>query len=180
MKDSIKKNLPLIAGLAIPIIMIVAIALAVYVPRLFAPQPAFSFLYSSGDIYQTSYFFAIENEVLVKKDKPQPYGEIYYKPATAANLQLYLYNPAQNKSIPISLQDAQNLKLSAMKQSPDGYEVISGNQSENIFTAIFGGYNRGYNTQYLKGHNTAKKINLNFSGDPYNYYNFQFLGWIIK
>jgi hypothetical protein len=46
-----KKNLPLTIGLSIPVLMIVFIAASIYLPRLSATQPQFSFLYTSGNNY---------------------------------------------------------------------------------------------------------------------------------
>ena len=62
----IKKNIPLVVGLAIPVLMILFVAGSIYIPRLFAPEPKFNFVYSSGEDY---YYGSLNNYYSVKNGK---------------------------------------------------------------------------------------------------------------
>jgi len=181
MKEYIKKNLPLVAGLAIPVLMILAIIIAVYVPRIFAPAPKFSLLYFAGETYNSPYVYRVQNGVLIETANSQ-YQRDYIKSVDYSQQpQLYIYDPKTDTSRETSFREAQNFKLSSSPTSPDGFEVGQGNYSGSIFSEIFGGGNRDYNARYLKGHGIAKRIKLtNIGSYPYYYNDLNFLGWIVE
>jgi len=64
-----KKNVSLIVGIAIPILMICLIAVSIYLPLLFAPAPQFNFLYVAGDSYS---HYGVKNGSLVKNEVKYP------------------------------------------------------------------------------------------------------------
>ena len=163
-----KKHIPLIIGISIPILMILFVAGSIYLPGLFI-RPGYNFLYVSGaSNYGQPY--SVANGKLVQNDVKYPAN--YYPPAQP---ELFVYDSAKNQSQGISFADAQNLNLDPTAQSPDGFEVVSGsNGGGDYFPFDFGpsNYNDGW---YLKGHNLDKKINVQTVG---SYYNLTFLGWI--
>lgn len=87
---------------------------------------------------------------------------------------LYIYDATKNLSQEISFEEAQKLNLDANIKSPDGFEVVHGNQNNGF---LFFSSDNNYNTVYLTGHNVSKKLNLQLNGSSY-YDNFRFLGWI--
>jgi hypothetical protein len=99
----------------------------------------------------------------------------HYKPREA---RLFLYDVLKNTDREISFEEAQKIKLDANAKSPDGYEVVYGSSEYGFFPFFFsGGYD--YNSMYLKGHNTSKKLELQSSSDTRYYYRSRrFLGWM--
>ena len=159
--------------------MIIFVATSIYVPKLFAPQPQYNFLYVDGSGYYTGYGgqYAIRDGKLLKTEvKPMPKDIAASYVAPPYEEQLFIYNVKTDQSVQISFQEAQKMQLDSSTKSPDGFEVIYGNGNGGIFPLFFGGYNSyDYNARYLKGHTTTKKLNLS----PSTYYNnFRFLGWI--
>jgi len=167
-----KKNISLIIGIAIPIFMIFLIAISIYVPSLFAPAPQFNFLYVTEDSYGQNRQYGVENGMLVKYEVKYPE---HYTPRVT---RLFIHDVSRNMDQEVSFEEAQKLKLDANVKSPDGYEVVYGSSEYGFFPFFFsGGYD--YNTMYLKGHNTSKKLELESSSDGRYYYrNRRFLGWI--
>ena len=169
---SSKKNVSLIIGIAIPIFMIFLIAVSIYLPSLFAPAPQYNFLYVTEDSYGRGRQYGVENGVLVKYEVKYPE---HYTPRAA---RLFIHDVSSNTDQEVSFEEAQKLKLDANVKSPDGYEVVYGSGEHGFFPFFFsGGYD--YNTMYLKGHNTSKKLELQSANDERYYYrNRRFLGWV--
>lgn len=168
----VEKNISLIIGIAIPILMIVFVAASIYLPGLFSPPPKFNFVYVTGDDYYQGRQYVVENGRLTKREVKYPER---YTPGLA---RLFVHDVSKNESKEISFEDAQKLSLDPNAKSPDGFEVVHGSWDEGIFSLFFG--REDYDTVYLKGHNTSKKLNLSSidTGRYYYYNRFRFLGWI--
>ncbi len=171
---AVKKNTSLIIAMAIPILMIVLVAVSIYLPGLFAPAPQFDFLYVSGDDYYAGHQYVVENGKLAKRDVKYPE---HYTPGVA---RLFVHDVSTNNSKEIFFEEAQKFALDASVKSPDGYEVAYGSTESGFFPLFFSD-GRDYNTMYLKGHNASKKLNLQVSSDE-RYYSYRerarFLGWV--
>ena len=172
-----KKNLPLLVALAIPVLMIVGVALAVYLPGL-GKKPAYDFLYVSGNgvTYPgyAEYYFSVENGKLVKRALPPQNGlPLYYK-NQANDEKLFLYDVKSDTGKEVSLEEAQKYVLDSSNQSPDGYEVSRGTYSGGF---LFFDGRSDYEHWYLRGHNRSRQLNLKLVGGN-NYDNFRFLGWV--
>lgn len=172
--EIIKKNITLILGISIPILMILFVASSIYLPGLFI-KPHFNFIYVSGDDYcygQQQY--SIQNSKLVKNEIKQSENQNCNPPRSESKL--YLYDVAKNEAKEISFVEAQNLNIDSNVKSPDGFEIVYGSRGDGFFPFLFWS-ERDYNTRYLSGHNVSKKLNLQLNGSSY-YNNFRFLGWI--
>lgn len=170
----LKKNATLIIGIAIPVIMIILVAVSIYIPPLFM-HPKYNFLYVSGDEYNSEYTYHISGGTLVKEKKERNKNDDYgYNRSSYREQKLFLHDTQKNESREISYEEARGLKLDTDEKSPDGFEVIS-SWSGGGFLFFDGGSHRG---QYLKRNSYSKKLNTQASGDYY--YDFNFLGWIIK
>jgi len=171
-----KKNLPLIAGITIPLLLILFVAASIYLPGLFT-KPKYSFLYLSGSNYSPAYFVANGqlNEHITTSTGPTVYPPSYY--STGGQPQLFVYDVGKNQSEAISFADAQKFSLNTDPQSPDGFEIVSGNDGGGGFPFFYSSSDN-YNTKYLKGHDVSRKLNIPDQGNYY--YNFTFLGWVTN
>lgn len=168
----IKKNLSLILGISIPILMILFVAGSIYLPGIFI-QPHFNFLYVNRDDYYYGQQYAVQNGRLVKNEIKQPENGNYNPPR--GEPKLFIHDVVKNESKEVSFEEAQKLDLDSNIKSPDGFEVVYGSRGGAIFPFFF--YpGTDYNSRYLKGRNVSKKLNIQLS-ESY-YYNFRFLGWI--
>jgi len=172
--EKIKKNISLIVGISIPILMIIFVAASIYLPGIFV-KPQYNFLYVSGpDAYSYRNLidgYSVQDSKLIKNNVLQVGTD---NPIPSATY-LYVYDVVKNKATEISLADAQKLTLDSSITSPDGFEVVYGTKGGDFL--LFDGGRTDYNTRYLQGHNVSKKLNLKLNGDLY-YRNFRFLGWI--
>jgi hypothetical protein len=167
-----KKNVPLIVGLAIPVLMIIFVALSIYLPSLFN-KPQYDFIYTNIGTYngRTTYQVDKTNHVI---EVPVPITDLVPKPTIYdPQPELYYYSETSNTSRKLTLDEAKKFNLDTNLTSVDGYEVTQGQGSGDFFFG--GGYD--YNSIYVKGHGINKKVS---TPNNYGYYNFRFLGWVQK
>ncbi len=175
--EFIKKNITLVLGISIPILMILFVAGSIYLPGLFI-KPHFNFLYVSGDnsyyYFNNDYQYSVQSNRLVRNEIKQSENQNYNSPRVESKL--YVYDVLKNEAKEISFADAQNLNLDSSVKSPDDFEVVYGSRGDGFFPFFWGG-GTDYNARYLKGHNVSKKLNLQLNRGSY-YNNFRFIGWI--
>ncbi len=168
-----KKNIPLIIALCIPVLMIVVLALAIYLPGL-GKKPAHNFIYLTGDNYysydQSKY--SVANGYLVENPSATTTPPTYYKPVTSET-RIFLYDVGANSASEITFSQASKYRLDPSQTSEDGYKVERGNSNGDF---LFGSGSSDYNNWFIKGHNRSTKLNLKLNST--NYYSMQFLGWI--
>ncbi len=169
-----KKNFSLVIGIAIPILMIALVAASIYLPGLFSPPPKVNFLYVLGDNHYEGQQYVVENGKLAKREVKYPE---HYTPGVA---RLFVHNVTMNESREVLFEEAQQLSLDANAKSLNGYEVVYGSRGDGLFPFFFIS-STDYDSVYLKGHRTSKKLNLpSPATGGWRYYgsNFRFLGWL--
>lgn len=174
--DTIKRNITLVIGISIPILMILFVAGSIYLPGLFI-QPHYNFVYLNGDdLYysRAKYQYVVQNGTLQRIEAGLSDGTSNSQPRIESKL--YLHDVKTNTSTEISFADAQRLYLDSNTKSTDGFEIVSGSYGRGFFP-FFYGERSDYNARYLQGHNVTKKLNLQ-STDSSHYYSFRFIGWV--
>ncbi|MDD5568834.1 MAG: hypothetical protein PHG23_00205 [Candidatus Pacebacteria bacterium] len=167
----IKENITLILGLVLPILTIAVIIALIYIPR-YTNHPQYSFVYiESYDYYQS---YIVRNGKIVYQDlnvppKPVPSGGTSTLPA-----RFFVYDTKEDKETEITFEQAQMLSLYDSQKSPDGYEIINGENSPGLF---FNNYQIDRNSLFIVGHGLNKKLNIHAIGNNF-YGNLVFLGWI--
>jgi hypothetical protein len=190
MNELIKKHGVLILAFALPVILIVVVAILAYAPSR-KVQTQYDFVYTtcldSNNYYYTyncstysSLLYSVVDDALVVKEVSDPQTDnTSYEKRTPPTIRIFLHDTETNLSKEISLKDAQSLKLSGLITSPDG--VVVSNQYERTpdMVYIFGGGHSTYEYYLMKG-NSKSRLNLINNGDYYNYQNsFKFLGWVL-
>ena len=170
-----RKNIPLYIALAIPVVMIIAIAAFIYLPGA-TKQPKYNFLYMTGsNVYgYGSQQYVVSAGHLTQNPQPLPVPVTNYIPPQN-DAHFYIYNVSTNQATEVSLAQAQSYTLSSNNTSPDGYTVQQGNSGGGDF--LFGSGPNDYNNWFLNGYNRSRKLNIQ-TGSPNVPYNFQFLGWV--
>lgn len=166
-----RKNIPLIVGLAIPVLMVLFVAGSIYLPGFFV-RPRFSFLYSTGDSYYSRYQYSLENGKLVENEVEYPKHEV-----VRSKPNLFVYDIVEDKGMAVSFEEAQQLTLNPNSKSPDGFEVDCGRKSTGYFLLFFDSF-RDCSSRFIKGRGTSKKLNVQLRGG--SDYSFQFLGWLVE
>lgn len=174
-----KKNLPIIIGITLPILVVLTIFILVSLSKVDI-NPEHDFIFS---VRNQDYEIVYENEYKVQENKivlsPNILNNSVSKISKIEKAPtLYLYSPRNELLQEISFEEAQELILDRGPMSPDGYSV-NFNYRENLGLAneIFGGSNQRDNVFILKG-NRAEGYYLPLN-DRY-YYNREFIGWIIN
>ena len=152
-----RKNAPLIAAIAIPLLMIIFVAASIYLPGLFK-QPKYSFLYADG---YTSGFYQVQNGTLGKAINKNSDETPFYK-----DVKIYFYDMAQQRSKEISFNDASKLQLDNNRISLDGFVIEQGRH-----TRLFD--SSDYSDLYAVSGSVSKKLNTTIRN-----YEFTFLGWV--
>lgn len=162
------KNWSLIIGLAIPVVMVLFIALSVYLPRIFdnTPAPTVNFLYTSGNSY--THRLEVKDHQLKWVENNNSNREKDDEMPT-----IYLHDVKTNTSSEISYADSQKLTLESRQESPDGYKIEQ-SRRQGFFLFDY----RGSREHYLVNGHAAHELKLEYKNNYY--YGFNFLGWVIK
>jgi hypothetical protein len=191
-----KKNIPLIIAIALPIVLIVLISLAIFVPPLLI-KPQHNFIYSidqSTGYYgysELKYEYVIKNDQIVLQDNPSagkqetPPSEL---PPISSSIEnrtpvvtaptLYVYDVQNNSSREITFDEAKNYALTPGPSSPDGY-IVSSEYNHNGIFELFG--SDGSNSGFFITKNGHKKKLTGFSNletSAYYLNGFKLIGWI--
>ncbi|MFA5802542.1 MAG: hypothetical protein WC911_08725 [Thermoleophilia bacterium] len=165
----IKKNISLILGISIPILMIVFVAAAIYLPGFFI-HPQYNFLYSTSSDYYGGQEFTIENGKLVKGEVKRPDGQ-----KTTGETKLFIHDVISEQNREVSLEEARSLELDPYHKSLDGFEVVHEGSGDSFLP--FGHSSGDYCSRYLSGHNMSRKLELQLSSSS-SCGNFRFIGWV--
>ncbi|MEI7792193.1 MAG: hypothetical protein WCI57_01755 [Candidatus Berkelbacteria bacterium] len=179
-------NVSLIVGVGVPVLMMLFIAAAIYLPGLFK-KPQFDFIYSTAEYSYANPLLEVKDQKLGFKcaDDQHYYSsddstskEIAAKCTEEFLPKLHRYSIKNNTVMDISYADAQKLVLDTNADSSDGYKVEQGNYNNgDMFSGMFGGgYNEDYNAWYLKGHNRVVKLNI--TNDSNSSSDTKFVGWV--
>jgi hypothetical protein len=170
------KNLPLIIGIALPVVFILIISVVIFTPSFFI-KPSHNFLYTVSDNYY-GYDQAYRNTYNVEQNRivleAVPAKENWtYKGDVPT---LYLYEVRTNASHQITLDEAKGYVLDPGPSSPDGYTVAYQYSHNGVFE-LFGSNND--NSGYFISKGSGKKRLNGLTGDRYwNQGNFRLIGWI--
>jgi len=190
MKEFLKKNLVIIIAFALPIALIIVIALSAYFPSLFV-STSYDFIYSSCtdgsnyyayqcDSYLKKRYSIVNNKLVVNDVDPMQDLDGDNVPDIKENYtsRIFLHDTKKNESREITLSEAQSLEINELLTSPDGVTVSSSYSSGADYIFPFGGGNSSFGYYLAKGRGKSK-LNLINSDERYYYRdNFQFIGWV--
>lgn len=200
MKQFIKNNITVILAFALPILLVIGIALSTYLPGLFL-STKYNFIYATCDREVDSYYFSydcanylngrykVENGRLTTIEIPplsppksgRPTLDDYNEHISMTPVaRLFLHNSKNNEGREITLAEVQKFSLNGLITSPDGVSVENSYDRGAGFFPFFDDSSQyGY---YLTKGSRRQKLNL-VGEDERNYYyrdNFKFIGWVIK
>ncbi len=173
-----KKNIPLIIGIALPIIFIVVISAVIFLPSLFV-APAHNFLYSTDE---TVYY---NSETRYKNTYQVIDGRIILVPASLTPNAiikgdmppLYLYDVKAGASHEITFADTQRYALDPGPSSPDGYTLSYQYVNDGMFDLL--GSNGNQNGYYVSKGNARKRLDgLTTVTNGYYQGDFSLVGWV--
>ena len=109
-----KKNIPLYLALAIPVIMVIALAISIYLPSLWH-KPKQNFVYETGDVssygYNEAWSYQVQNGRLTVVNNPEPQNSYYANTLKQPNIDLYEYNVTTGQVSSLTADQAESLQL---------------------------------------------------------------------
>lgn len=187
MKNAFKKNPALFIGLALPLVMLLLFAGIPFIYSFVVPAPQYNFIYSINNYEQNNKLKVVDGKLVLQAyntwngpREPQQalyLVDVHSKKSTKLNFLLFakeehiLIPPHESREYII---EGVSLKaLDPSNISPDGYQVITGN-NDNFFSLMF-----------FFGDNRRNYLSLKKSGRIDNFpvpsqgYGGKFEGWII-
>jgi hypothetical protein len=157
--ETMSRRLALILAGVLPVVFLVVLGLAVYIPSLLV-KPKHDFIYFTGRDYQLAYTYQFQNGQISRLERPQNNERGFelnpsVNPDTLSTPKLFRHNVSSNSSSQISLAEANQLNLSGGDSSPDGFK-FSGNYNN---TGPFG-IGRSDYAYYLTGNGVNLKQNI--------------------
>lgn len=181
-------NISLIVGLAIPVVMVALIAAAVLLPgRSFNPTTDFIYATGSYPTYITRSGTTVTQHSLTVKngtltDTTQSYQQVEHPsyPFEKESIpRLFLHSTTENTNKELTIDEVQNMKLSAEQKSPDGLTVEFGRRSYGVFPFFFDSGSSNYEQAYLSNQTASKEIQLTSDASS-NFFSFQLVGWVLE
>lgn len=193
MKENLRKNFGLIVAFALPILLILGVALSIYIPQFFV-STKYNFVYSvcsdnyyndGCNKYLQKHFTVTDNVLSVNEvSVSDMYPNIseaerkYYN--TNYSSRIFLHNSKTNESREISIDEAKKMKFDSLLTSPDGVTISNSYTGGGGSFFPFGGSGYSYGYYLMKG-NSKSKLNLINDNDRYYYQNnFHLVGWVLS
>lgn len=188
-KSFIKDNFVLIAGLALPVLMIVFFMLATVLPKSMSTPPAHDFLFNVEEYGSIPQAFITELVVRdgklyarMKKTEQGHYNakKIYRYNAKSQTVSKVPYTLPTETAEPseIILTETSGLTLSTDTTAPDGYTFRSSNNGHGgLLNELFVG--GGYRSNYFLTKGSVSWKLPDVDNQTY-YYNINFIGWIVE
>jgi hypothetical protein len=171
------KNLPLIIGIALPIVFILGISVFLFVPSHFV-DPQYDFIYTMEDRYygfnDHGYrnTYKVEDGRIALEPLPTKEGWTYLGDMPV----LYRYDVNADTAHQISFNEALELSLDPGPSSPDGYTVAYQYGHSGIFEVL--GSNNDNSGYFISKGKAKKKLN-GLTNDGYSSRtDSKFIGWI--
>jgi hypothetical protein len=186
MKVFIKHHWVIILAFALPISLILLIAISTYLPGFFVSTD-YNFVYTTCTDHNNQRIYDCEQNQpviytvsagkIVAQSKNITLDPAEHNAYTSTT-RFFLHDTTTNESHEITLTEATTLQLSELLTSPDGVTVSSHYSGGGDFFIFGGGYNSfGY---YLTKGSNRSKLNLINNPDRYYYQdNFKFIGWVL-
>lgn len=187
MKEFIRKNLLILLAFALPVVLVIIVALGTYLPSA-SLSTAYNFVYSSCtdgeerypyqcDDYLRNLYLVVDGRLVVGEISPTQDSDRDGVPDVNENYnaRIFLHDTQKNESREIALEEALTLELSGLLTSPDGVTLSSSYDRGPGFFLFDSGSSYGH---YLTKGRAKSRLNLINSDDQYYYRdNFRFLGW---
>jgi hypothetical protein len=193
-----KENIPVIIAVALPVLVILLVALFAYLPSA-GQRPSDNFVYversnqyypTQGDCTVYASYYEVDDSgalrklpyvasVLSSEKTVNPCGSYGSQEILKDAPDLYLYDSKTDSSSKISYADASSLTYFPDRTSPEGYTVdFRYARNSGIFDLFGAGDSSGV---FANKKNVHVKLSVGTSEDLYyNANNFKFIGWVRK
>lgn len=193
----VKENLVLLAGIALPVVMMAGFLVASRLPQTLANPPQYDLIFfvddyssSTGNNLPVSVNLVVRNGTLMAQYLPatgdNAYGywkKIYrYEAATGTVREISFGFPPDFNTLASMREEPvaglEGLRLDTRLQAPDGYELSSDEYRGNgLIGDLF--WRNGTGRPRLRNGASSVPLELASNTQYYTYGNIQFLGWVL-
>jgi hypothetical protein len=193
----VKENLVLLAGIALPVVMMIGFLVASSLPQTLANPPQYDLVFFTDDYSSnsngnlaTTVNLVVRDGTLVAQYVPageNNYGywkKIYrFEAATQTIREIPFGFPPDFSTLTAMREEPvrglEGVKLDTRLQAPDGYELSSNEYRSN---GLIGDLFWRSSTDRPRLRNGASSVPLELASDTqyYTYGNLQFLGWVVQ
>lgn len=184
----------MIAGVGLPLLVVLAFALARLAPRYYVEDPKYDVVYSVGGGYTSTptdrvcVFVVVEGRLRVRWNAAEqtvypPPQRVYRLDAASGELvELSVPEPddlaAAGGHVELFVAGLEDVRLDTSPRASDGYEFESNwSGGGGLFGELFFGGSRGMRSAI---HRDGRRIEVPHPGqEPYGYGTMSFLGWAV-
>ena len=190
-----RKHLSLIIGFAIPVLLVIAVILSIYIPRAFIKAPQTNFLFMSNNhnygvrpydnnntlVKTDLYNYAVENDHLVIRLVSDFNNGVGFRKDNLPPV--YYYDVKKNNYSTVPTDKLASYTFTNTATSPDGFSITQGGGGGGDIFGLFSGGYRDYNSYYLTKSSYSQKLQLPtgvYLRTDYCYQQFEcgFVGWV--
>ena len=194
MKSFIKENLLIVAGIALPLLVVIFFAVANVLPNLYTPAPAHDLLLVRHQYHaiagspvkivltvQEGKLTASVAEASNSIERRMVLGLFRYSHATGVvqEVDIPLPDDLANLSVgtELPIPDLEGVNLSGVLVAPDGYAFRVGGRRSGLMTKMFGG--RRHHDPVIYNGGAVVRLNVP-SSKNLTYSQAALLGWIVN
>lgn len=195
MSPTFRKNLPLITGIAIPLIAMVFFALAAIIPQMYVNPPTYDVLFMNSYIPYPGLKIYVNKGIIRANYTNEPAANQRNNTSFPINIKLYLFTVKTQKTkeitvnisqitptttnidIPINIPELVNTELDPATTSPDGYQFHS-DYSRNTGNFIGAFFLNGWDNSISISKN-GYILPIKPASNTYRFYSVKLLGWLI-
>ena len=193
----VKENLVLLAGIALPVVMMAAFLVASSLPRTLADPPQYDLVFfvddygaANGNNLPLTVNLVVKDGTLVAQYVPAAGEAVYgywkkiyrFEAATRTVREIPFGLPSDLNSITTLREEPvaglENVRLDTRLQAPDGYELSNDEYRGNgLIGELF--WRNGSGRPRLRSGASSVPLELASGTQYYTYGNIQFLGWVL-
>lgn len=193
----VRENLVLLAGIALPVVMMAGFLIAISLPQTLANPPQYDLVFfvddysgSTGTNLPVTVNLVVKDGTLIAQYVPAvgetAYGywkKIYrYEAATGTVREISFGFPADFNTLTAMREEPvaglAGVRLDTRLQAPDGYELSSNEYRGNgLIGDLF--WRNGTGRPRLRNGASSVALELASNTQYYTYGNIQFLGWVV-
>lgn len=185
-KNFIKQNLALSAGIVLPVLLVILFMIASTVPKMLAEPPRHALVFSTKK-YDNNPGAKFNVYYTVKEGKLQAQVAMADSKRPAKTDRLYIYEPGANivrditpafeKAGTFPVPETKNALIDTANMSPDGYAFETWSRYGGSVFSLFGGSYRDRAPVLQKDGNRVQlpdDSRISFYNNPH------FIGWVIR
>lgn len=177
MKQFLREHIALVTALFLPVLLIIGVLLAIYLPQLLVAAPAYDVVYRYHDSdAECGFRYDVESGRL-QADKanrrrgvePEPCSDAEYEHDT-----FYIYDPTTDEHTKVAFSEVVDRTLESSRRAPDGYRINTSRYHSGRFLFFDSGRDEGWE---MTKDGASHVMTFDHLG---SYPRPDFVGWVVE